>query len=51
MRNGISSGNRILTRCASCAQNPKPAGLVRARYRGLLQERGIKARDSAMLAT
>jgi len=31
--------------------NPKPAGPGRERYRCLRQERIIKARDSAMLAT
>ena len=33
------------------AQNPKPAGPGRERYRCLRQERIIKDRDSAMLAT
>ena len=37
--------------CPSYAQNPKPAGPSRERYRCLRQERIIKARDSAMLAT
>jgi hypothetical protein len=32
-------------------QNPKPAGPGRERYRCLRQERIIRARDSAMLAT
>ena len=41
----------FLPLCPSSAQNPKPTGLGRARYRGLRQERSIKARDSAMLAT
>jgi hypothetical protein len=41
----------FLPLCPSSAQNPKPAGLGRARYRGLRQERSIEARDSAMLAT
>ena len=35
----------------SSGQNPKPAGPGRERYRCLRQERIIKARDSAMLAT
>ena len=37
--------------CPSSAQNPKPAGPGRERYRYLRQERTIKARDRAMLAT
>jgi hypothetical protein len=37
--------------CPSSAQNPKPARPGRERYRCLRQERIIKARDSAMLAT
>ena len=41
----------FLPLCPSSAQNPKPAGLGRARYRGLRQERSIEARDSTMLAT
>jgi hypothetical protein len=51
------SGNRLtrqaeLLRCSpSSAQNPKPAGPGRERYRCLRQERIIKARDSAMLTT
>ena len=35
----------------SSVQNAKPAGQGRERYRCLRQERMIKARDSAMLAT
>jgi hypothetical protein len=41
----------ILPTCPSSAQNPKPAGPGRERYRCLRQKRIIKARDSAMLAT
>jgi hypothetical protein len=37
--------------CLSSAQNPNPARPGRERYRCLRQERIIKTRDSAMLAT
>jgi hypothetical protein len=42
---------KMLLRRNGGAQNPKPAGPRRERYRCLRQERIIKARDSAMLAT
>jgi len=53
MRSARLVGNPYSLRqsCPSSAQNPKPAGPGRERYRCLRQERIIKARDSAMLAT
>jgi hypothetical protein len=42
---------KMLLRRNGGAQNPKPAGPRRERYRCLRQERIIKTRDSAMLAT